>query len=321
MPHTRLQQLKRTEEDLHHRVRLTVGDDRLVPHGRVTAADEKTTTGARAVTHLQGNQRLVGERTAGGKKARWSSDLLHAYAVDLATHTAEDAIQDRPQEDAIETHLGLGHPRGIVKESGIGIAIIEPENEIAKESAAAAHRASTDTSLAGALWLSDPGRTMIAKGRGSVIVAGVRPRSGVTIAFGGGETMMIVTMIDGGGTTTSGMSGAEEKVMAVRMTGVDVSVSASVTRNTMIAQNQSRLTAMCLVEALGRRIRIGPGGEKGAPAGIETGTVNASVEGKDLGSVVAIENVNARRLERGRKARSGSEGPARAIETALLLKL
>ncbi|KAI6829449.1 hypothetical protein KC340_g8648 [Hortaea werneckii] len=286
-------------------------------------AGEKTTTGARAVTHLQGNQRLAGERTAGAKKARWLSDLRHAYVVDLATHIAEDAIQDRPQEDAIETHLGLGRPRGIVTERGIGIATIEPENEIAKESAAAAHRASTDTSLAGALWLSDPGRTMIAKGRGSVIVAGVRQRSGVTIAFGGGETTMIVTMIDGGGTTTSGMSGAEEKVMAVRMTGVDVSVSvsANVTRNTMIAQNQSRLTATCLVEALGRRIRIGPGGEKGAPAGIETEIVNASVKGKDLGSVVTIENVNARRLERGRKARSGSEGPARAIENALLLKL
>ncbi|KAI7156299.1 hypothetical protein KC316_g14150 [Hortaea werneckii] len=325
MPHTRLQQLKKTEEDLHHHVRLTVGDDRLVPHGQVTAADEKTTTGARAVMHLQGNQRLVEERTAGAKKARWLSDLLHAYAVDLATHTAEDATQDRPQEDAIETHLGLGRPRGIVTESAIGIATIEPENENAnanaKESAAAAHRASTDTSPAGAMWLSDPGRTMIAKGRGNVIVAGVRQRSGVTIAFGGGETMTIVTMIDGGGTTTSGMSDAEEKVTAVRMTGVDASVSASVTRSTMIAQNQSRLTVTCLVEPLGRRTRIGPEGGKGAPAAIETGIVNASVKGKgkDLGSVVAIENVNARRLERGRKARSGSGGPARAIENALLL--
>ncbi|KAI7526367.1 hypothetical protein KC331_g17003 [Hortaea werneckii] len=271
--------------------------------------------------HLQGNQRLVEERTAGAKKARWLSDLLHAYAVDLATHTVEDAIQDPPQEDAIETHLGLGRPRGIVTESGIGIATIEPENENenAKESAAAAHQASTDTFLAGAMWLSEPGRTMIAKGRGSVIVAGVRQRSGVTIAFGGGETMTIVTMIDGGGMTTSVMLDAEEKVMAVRMTGVDVSVSASVMRSTMIAQNQSRLTAMCLAEAHGRRTRIGPEGGKGAPAAIETGIVNASVKGKDLGSVVAIENVNARRLERGRRARSGSEGPAGAIENALLL--
>ncbi|GAB1742387.1 hypothetical protein NU219Hw_g7937t1 [Hortaea werneckii] len=282
-------------------------------------ADEKTTTGARAVTYLQGNQRLAGERTAGAKKARWSSDLLHAYAVDLATHTAEDATQDRPQGDAIETHLGLGRPRGIVTESAIGIATTEPENENAKESAVAAHRASTDTCLAEAPWLSDPGRTMIAKGRGSVIVAGVRQMSGVTIAFGGGETMTIVTMIDEGGTTTSGMSDAEERVTAVRMTGVGANVNVSVRRSTTIARNQSRLTAMCLVEALARTIRIDPGGGKGAPAAIETGIVNGIVKGKDLGSVVAIENVNARRPEKGRKARSGNEGLARAIKKALML--
>ncbi|KAI7591988.1 hypothetical protein KC343_g18031 [Hortaea werneckii] len=268
MPHTRLQQLKRTEEDLHPHVCLTVGDDRPVPHGRVTAADEKKTIGARAVTHLQGNQRLVDERTAEAKKARLLSDLLHACTVDLATHTAEDATRDRPQEDAIGTHLGLGRPRDIVTESAIGTATIEPENakESAKESAAAAHRASTDTFLAGAMWLSDLGRTTIAKGRGSVIVAGVRQRSGVTIAFGGGETMTIVTLIDGGGTTMSEMSGAEETVTAVKTTDVDatVSVSVSATRSMMNARKQSRLTAMCLVEALGRRTRIDPEGGKGA---------------------------------------------------------
>ncbi|KAI7180276.1 hypothetical protein KC317_g9709 [Hortaea werneckii] len=231
-------------------------------------ADEKKTIGARAVTHLQGNQRLVDERTAEAKKARLLSDLLHACTVDLATHTAEDATRDRPQEDAIGTHLGLGRPRDIVTESAIGTATIEPENakESAKESAAAAHRASTDTFLAGAMWLSDLGRTTIAKGRGSVIVAGVRQRSGVTIAFGGGETMTIVTLIDGGGTTMSEMSGAEETVTAVKTTDVDatVSVSVSATRSMMNARKQSRLTAMCLVEALGRRTRIDPEGGKGA---------------------------------------------------------
>ena len=159
----------------------------------------------------------------------------------------------------------------------------------------------------------------IAKGRGSVIVVGVRQTSGVMIAFGGGETMTIVTMIDGGGMTTSGTSDAEERVTAVRTTGVDASVSVSVTRSTMIARNQSRLIAMCLGEALGRRTQIGPEGGRGARVATETGIVNVSVKGKDLGSEAAIENVIVRRPERGRKARSGSENPARAIECALLL--